>query len=100
QFAARVGRDNCVPVGSVAGPARQLQPESPMVYVQTDASISPGSSGGPLVDLNGRVVGLNTLMTSRPGGADGIGFAAPSNIVRTVFEQIKTMGRVRRGDIG
>jgi serine protease Do len=99
-FGSPLGFHNSVSMGVVSAVARQLGPESPMVYVQTDASISPGSSGGPLVDLNGRVVGLNTLIMSRPGGSDGIGFAAPSNIVRTVYEQIKTMGRVRRGDIG
>lgn len=99
-FGSPLGFHNSVSMGVVSAVARQLGPESPMVYVQTDASISPGSSGGPLVDLSGRVVGLNTLMMSRPGGSDGIGFAAPSNIVRTVYEQIKTMGRVRRGDIG
>ena len=53
-----------------------------MIYVQTDASINPGSSGGPLVDLRGRIVGINTLIFSRAGGYEGLGFAAPSNIVR------------------
>jgi serine protease Do len=71
-----------------------------MIYVQTDASISPGSSGGPLVDVRGRVVGINTLSVSQAGGNDGLAFAAPSNIVRTVYEQIRTHGRVRRGEIG
>ena len=71
-----------------------------MVWVQTDASINPGSSGGPLVDLRGRLVGINTLIASQSGGNEGVGFASPSNIVRTVYEQIKTTGRVRRGDIG
>ena len=98
-FGSPLGFHNSVSMGVVSAVARQLGPESPMVYVQTDASISPGSSGGPLVDLEGRVVGLNTLTMSRPG-ADGIGFAAPSNIVKAVYEQIKTLGRVRRGDIG
>ena len=71
-----------------------------MIYVQTDAAINPGSSGGPLVDLSGRLVGINTLIFSQRGGYEGIGFAAPSNVVRTVYEQIKAFGRVRRGDIG
>jgi serine protease Do len=71
-----------------------------MVYVQTDASINPGNSGGPLVDSQGHLVGLNTLMISTTTSNSGLGFAAPSNIVRTVFEQIRKSGRVRRGDIG
>jgi serine protease Do len=71
-----------------------------MVYIQTDAPINPGNSGGPLVDTWGRVVGLNTLILSRSGGSEGIGFAAPSNIVRSVYEQIRTSGRVHRGVIG
>jgi serine protease Do len=95
-----LGLQNSVSLGVVSAVARQLVPESPMIYVQTDASINPGSSGGALVDLNGRLVGINTLNASRGGGSDGIGFAAPSNIVRTVYEQIRASGRVRRGDIG
>jgi serine protease Do len=71
-----------------------------MIYVQTDASINPGSSGGPLVDLRGRLVGINTLIASRAAGNEGLAFAAPSNIVPTVYEQIRKSGRVRRGDIG
>jgi serine protease Do len=71
-----------------------------MIYVQTDAAINPGSSGGPLVDLRGRVVGINTLIISQAGGYEGLGFAAPSNIVRAVYDQIRKSGRVRRGDIG
>jgi serine protease Do len=77
-----------------------MEPESPMIYVQTDAAITRGSSGGPLVDLEGRVVGINTLIVSQAGGSEGLGFAAPANIVRSVYEQIRTSGRVRRGDIG
>ena len=99
-FGSPLGLSNSVSLGVVSAVARQLEPESPMIYVQTDASISPGSSGGPLVDLRGRVVGINTLIASRTGGNEGLGFAAPSNIVRTVYEQIRKIGRVRRGDIG
>ncbi len=99
-FGSPLGLHNSASMGIVAAVARQLQPESPMIYVQTDASINPGSSGGPLVDLRGRIVGINTLIFSRAGGYEGVGFAAPSNIVRTVYEQIRKNGRVRRGDIG
>jgi serine protease Do len=95
-----LGLHNSVSLGIVSAVARQLEPESPMIYVQTDASINPGSSGGPLVDLRGRLVGINTLIASRGGGNEGLGFAAPSNIVRAVYEQIRKNGQVRRGDIG
>jgi serine protease Do len=95
-----LGLHNSVSLGVISAVARQLEPESPMIYVQTDASISPGSSGGPLVDLRGRIVGINTLKVGQASGDDGLGFAAPSNIVRTVYEQIRKSGRVRRGDIG
>ena len=99
-FGSPLRLQNSVSLGIVSAVGRQLEPDSPMIYVQTDASINPGSSGGPLVDLDGKLVGLNTLILSRAGGSDGLGFAAPSNIVRTVYEQIKAHGRVRRGDIG
>ena len=96
-----LGFYNSVSLGVVSAVARQLEPESPMVYVQSDAAISSGSSGGPLVDLRGRIVGINTLVASREGAAgEGLGFAAPSNIVRAVYEQLRQHGRVRRGDIG
>jgi serine protease Do len=96
-----LGFHNSVSLGVVSAVARQLEPESPMVYVQSDAAISSGSSGGPLVDLQGRIVGINTLVASREGAAgDGPAFAAPSNIVKGVYEQLRQHGRVRRGDIG
>jgi serine protease Do len=99
-FGSPMGLQNSVSLGIVSAAARQLEPESPMVYVQTDASINPGNSGGPLVDAKGRLVGINTLLVSSAGVNSGLGFAAPSNIVRTVFDQIKQFGRVRRGEIG
>jgi serine protease Do len=99
-FGSPLGLENSASLGVVSAVARQLAPDSPMIYVQTDASINPGNSGGPLVDVEGRMVGLNTLIASHSGGDEGIGFAAPSNIVRSVFEQIREQGRVRRGVIG
>jgi serine protease Do len=71
-----------------------------MIYIQTDAPINPGNSGGALVDAEGRLVGINTLIYSQSGGSEGIGFAAPSNIVKNVVTQIQKSGRVRRGEIG
>jgi serine protease Do len=99
-FGSPLGLDASVTLGIVSAVARQLTPEDPMIYIQTDAPINPGNSGGALVDTDGRLVGINTLIYSQSGGSEGIGFAAPSNIVRNVFEQIRKTGRVRRGEIG
>ena len=99
-FGSPLGLQNSVSLGIVSAAARQLEPESPMVYIQTDASINPGNSGGPLVDARGRLIGVNTLILSGAPSTTGPGFAAPSNIVRAVFEQIRRTGRVRRGEIG
>ena len=99
-FGSPLGLDASVTLGIVSAVARQLTPEDPMIYIQTDAPINPGNSGGALVDTEGRLVGINTLIYSQSGGNEGIGFAAPSNIVRNVFEQIRKTGRVRRGEIG
>ena len=71
-----------------------------MVYVQTDAPINPGNSGGPLVDTEGRVVGINTFILTQSGGSEGIGFAIPSNAVRNIYDQIRKDGHVHRGQIG
>ena len=99
-FGSPLGLEDSVTSGVVSAVARQLRPDDPMIYVQTDASINPGNSGGPLVDTHGLVVGINTLIYSQSGGNEGIGFAAPSNIVRNVFDQLRRSGRVRRGQIG
>ena len=99
-FGSPLGLENSVTMGVISAVARQLEPESRMVYLQTDTPINPGNSGGPLVDLEGEVVGVNTLIFSRSGGSEGIGFAAPSNIARSVSDQIRADGRVRRGEIG
>jgi len=99
-FGSPLGLDNTVTMGVVSAVGRQLEADDPMVHIQTDAPTNPGSSGGPLVDASGKVVGINTLILSQGGGNEGLGFAAPSNIVRSVYEQLKTHGRVRRGTVG
>jgi serine protease Do len=99
-FGSPYGLENSVTMGVISSPARQIRPDHPMIYVQTDASINPGNSGGPLVDANAALIGLNTFIVSSSGANAGVGFAAPSNIVRNVYEQIKKNGRVRRGQIG
>jgi serine protease Do len=71
-----------------------------MVYIQTDAPINPGNSGGPLVDAEGRVMGINTFILTQSGGSEGIGFAIPSNLAKEVFTQLKTQGHVHRAQLG
>ena len=69
-------------------------------FIQTDAAINPGNSGGALVDVNGRLVGINTAILSRTGGFQGIGFAIPANLARNVMQQLATNGKVIRGYLG
>jgi serine protease Do len=98
-FGSPLGLTNSVSMGVVSSVARQLDDEARMIYIQTDAAVNPGNSGGPLVDARGEVVGINTLIFSQSGGHEGLSFAAPSNIVATVFEQLRAYGRVRRGTV-
>jgi serine protease Do len=99
-FGAPFGLGNSMTMGIVSTVARQLQPDAPVVYIQTDATINPGNSGGPLVNSRGEVIGVNTMILSQSGGSEGVGFAIPSNIVKNVFQQIRSTGKVRRGAIG
>ena len=69
-------------------------------FIQTDAAINPGNSGGALVDMKGRLIGLNTAILSRNGGFQGIGFAIPANLARHVVDSLVTTGRVVRGFLG
>ena len=69
-------------------------------FIQTDAAINPGNSGGALIDMSGRLVGINTAIFSRTGDSSGIGFAIPSNMVRVVAQSAKTGGRVRMPWLG
>ena len=95
-----LGLEGSVTFGVVSAVARQVKPDGRMVYIQTDAPINPGNSGGPLLDAEGQVVGINSFILTQSGGSEGIGFAAPSNIVRTVIDQLRKTGRMRRGEIG
>ena len=69
-------------------------------FIQTDAAINPGNSGGPLVNLDGQVVGINTAIFSRGGGNNGIGFAIPIDMARSVMDELMADGRVVRGYLG
>jgi len=96
------GIGQTVTSGMVSGLGRAQQ-ELGLVYqnfIQTDAAINPGNSGGALVDVQGRLVGINTAILSRTGGFQGIGFAIPSNLARSVMEQLVSNGKVVRGYLG
>jgi serine protease Do/serine protease DegQ len=69
-------------------------------FIQTDAAINPGNSGGALIDLRGRLIGINTAIVGPSGGNVGIGFAIPVNMAREIMEQIVAYGTVRRGQLG
>ncbi|HEY1791054.1 MAG TPA: DegQ family serine endoprotease [Verrucomicrobiae bacterium] len=69
-------------------------------FIQTDAPINPGNSGGALVDIDGRLVGVNTAIMSRSGGSQGVGFAIPSDLARNVMDSLIQYGHVTRGYLG
>jgi serine protease Do len=95
-----LGLDNSVSMGVVSAIGRQIKPDDPMVYIQTDTPINPGNSGGPLIDTEGRVIGINTFILTQSGGSEGIGFAIPSNIARDVYTQLRAKGHVHRAQLG
>ena len=90
-----------VTMGIVSAVGRDIGAANPFgSFIQTDAAINPGNSGGALVDANGNLVGINTLIYSRSGGYQGIGFAIPAGLARRVMEQIIETGGVIRGWFG
>ncbi|WP_158791349.1 S1C family serine protease, partial [Granulicella sp. L60] len=99
-FGSPLGLQDSVSLGVISAVNRQLNPDSPMVYLQTDAAINPGNSGGPLVDMEGDLVGVNSMIESQSGGNEGLGFSIPSNTAKVVYEQIIKYGHARRGTIG
>jgi serine protease DegQ len=90
-----------VTMGIVSAVGREINSASPFgSFIQTDAAINPGNSGGALIDTNGNLIGINTLIFSRTGGYQGIGFAIPVSLARRVMEQIIETGTVTRGWFG
>ena len=75
--------------------ARQFQD-----FIQTDAAINPGNSGGPLLNIRGEVIGVNSMIATRTGGSEGVGFALPINMVARVYNDVIRYGRVKRGSVG
>ncbi len=97
---APFGFDNSVTAGIVSAKGRTLPNETYTSFIQTDVAINPGNSGGPLFNLKGQVVGINSQIYSRSGGFMGISFAIPIDTAMNVAEQLKTDGKVQRGQLG
>jgi serine protease Do len=94
------GFENSVTQGIVSAKARTLPDESYVPFIQTDVAVNPGNSGGPLFDLNGEVIGINSQIYSRTGGYEGLSFAIPIDIAVNVEQQILKYGKVTRGHLG
>ncbi|WP_045835221.1 Do family serine endopeptidase [Hyphomicrobium sp. 99] len=94
------GLGGSVSVGIISAKSRDINSGPYDDYLQTDAAINKGNSGGPLFNMNGEVIGVNTAIISPTGGSIGIGFAVPSDTVSKVVEQLKQYGEVRRGWLG
>lgn len=94
------GLGGSVTAGIVSARGRDIRQGLYDDFIQTDAAINRGNSGGPLFNLNGEVVGINTAIYSPSGGSIGIGFSIPSNLARNIVAQLRDTGRVRRGWLG
>lgn len=97
---APFGFANSVTQGIVSAKGRDLPGQDIVPFIQTDVAINPGSSGGPLFNLNGEVVGINAQIFSQSGGSMGISFAIPIDVAMKVKEQLRKNGSVRRGKLG
>jgi serine protease Do len=99
-FGSPEGLRNTVTMGVVSAIARQPDPDSPLVYVQTDTPINPGNSGGPLVNADGQLVGIDTFIFSTSGGNQGLGFAIPAGMVAYAYPQLLKFGHIHQPEIG
>ena len=96
---APFGLETSVTAGIISALGRDIAQQFQR-FIQTDAAINPGNSGGPLLNYNGEVIGINTMIATRSGGYEGIGFALPINIAARDYNSIVQLGRVVRGSIG
>jgi len=94
------GLGGTVTAGIVSALQRDIRSGPYDEFIQTDAAINQGNSGGPLFNMNGEVIGINTAIFSRSGGSIGIGFAVPANLAKNIVAQIKEFGAARRGWLG
>ena len=94
------GFENTVTAGIVSAKGRSLPQENYVPFIQTDVAVNPGNSGGPLFNLKGEVVGINSQIYSRTGGFMGLSFAIPIDVANDIAQQLRTAGKVTRGRIG
>lgn len=94
------GFDNTVTAGIVSAKGRSLPQENFVPFIQTDVAVNPGNSGGPLFNMRGEVVGINSQIYSRTGGFMGLSFAIPIDVANDIAQQLRTVGKVTRGRIG
>jgi len=94
------GFENSVTAGIVSAKGRSLPTENYVPFIQTDVAVNPGNSGGPLFNLSGEVVGINSQIYSRTGGYMGLSFAIPIDVAMDVTNQLRSSGRVSRGKLG
>jgi serine protease Do len=94
------GFDSTVTSGIISAKARTFSDDSPIPFIQTDVPVNPGNSGGPLFNLKGEVIGINSMIYSRTGGFQGLSFAIPIDAAMHVKDQLVRTGHVSRGRIG
>ncbi|WP_322003877.1 Do family serine endopeptidase [Paraburkholderia tropica] len=94
------GFDSTVTSGIISAKSRSFSDDSPIPFIQTDVPVNPGNSGGPLFNLNGEVIGINSMIYSRTGGFQGLSFAIPIDAAMHVKDQLVSTGHVTRGRIG
>lgn len=97
---APFGLESTVTAGIVSAKGRNLPDENFVPFIQTDAAVNPGNSGGPLFNLNGEVIGINSQIYSRSGGYMGLSFAIPIDVAMKVVDELKAHGRVQRARMG
>ena len=94
------GFDNTVTAGIVSAKSRELPDEAYVPFLQTDVAVNPGNSGGPLFNMQGEVIGINSQIYSRSGGYQGLSFAIPIDVALSIKDQLQKSGKVTRGKIG
>lgn len=99
-FGSPEGLRNTVTMGVISSVARQPDPDSPLVYIQTDAPINPGNSGGPLVNSDGTLIGINTFIVTSSGGNQGLGFAIPAGELAFAYPQLVKFGHIHEPEMG